>query len=90
MTWNHRFQDPLRQANIDQFKTAVNSSEEQGHILDQAINYAASHATPYLRKTLRQEYTQFLTDFYELQKDPIQQQKQKAERNGVLSNGKKT
>ena len=28
---------------------------------------------PYLRKRLRQDYAQFLIDFYELQEDPIQQ-----------------
>ena len=72
--WNRRFQDPLRQANIEQFKTKVNRYEEQGYTLDQAIHHAANDDLPYLRKRLRQEYTQFLVDFYELQKDPIQQQ----------------
>ena len=69
--WNHRFQDTLRQANIEQFKTKVNRYEEQGYTLDQAIHHAANDDLPYLRKRLRQEYTQFLIDFYELQKDPI-------------------
>ena len=72
--WNRRFQDPLRQANTEQFKTRVNRYEEQGYILDQAIHQAANDELPYLRKRLRQEHTQFLIDFYELQKDPIQQQ----------------
>ena len=72
--WNRRFQDPLRQANIEQFKTKVNRYEEQGYTLDQAIHHAANDDLPYLRKRLSQKYTQFLIDFYELQKDPIQQQ----------------
>ena len=42
--------------------------------MDQAIHHAANDDLPYLRKRLTQEYTQFLIDFYELQKDPIQQQ----------------
>ena len=41
---------------------------------DQAIHHTAKDDLPYLRKSLRQEYTQCLIDFYELQKDPIQQQ----------------
>ena len=72
--WNRRFQDPLRQANIEQFKTKVKSYEEQGYTLDQAIHHAANDDFPYLRKRPGQEYTQFLIYFYELQKDPIQQQ----------------
>ena len=59
--WNRRFQDPIRQANIDQFKTKVISYEE--HTLDQAIHHAANDDLPYLRKRLRQAYTQFLIDF---------------------------
>ena len=39
-----------------------------------AIHFAANDELPYLRKRLRQEYAQFLIDFYELQEDPIQQQ----------------
>ena len=61
--WNRRFQDPVRQANIKQFKTKAKSYEEQGYTLDQAIHHAASDDLPYLRKRLRQEYTQFLIDF---------------------------
>ena len=52
----------------------MNRYEEQGYTLDQAIHHAANDNLPYLRKNLRQEYTQFLINFYELQKDPIQQQ----------------
>ena len=52
----------------------MNRYEEQGYTLDQAIHHAANDDLPYLRKRLRQEYTQFLIDFYELQKDPFQQQ----------------
>ena len=66
--WNRRFQNPLRQANIEQFKAKVNAYEEQ------AIHFAANGELPYHRKILRQEYAQFLIDFYELQEDPIQQQ----------------
>ena len=42
--------------------------------MDEASHHSASDDLPYLRKRLRQEYTQFLIDFYELEKDPIQQQ----------------
>ena len=42
--------------------------------LEKAIHFAANCELPYLRKRLRQEYDQFLIDFYELQEDPIQQQ----------------
>ena len=71
---NRRFQNPLRQANIEQFKAKVNAYEEQGFTLEKAIHFAANGELPYLRKRLRQEYAQFLIDFYELQEDPIQQQ----------------
>ena len=79
--WNHRFQDPIRHANIEQFKTKVKSYEEQGYTLDQAIHHAASDDLPYLRKRLRQEYTQFLIDFYELRKDPIQRASSRIDEN---------
>ena len=72
--WNRRFQNPLRQANIEQFKSKVNAYEEQDFTLDKAFHLAANDELPYLRKRLRQEYAQFLIDFYELQEDPIQQQ----------------
>ena len=42
--------------------------------MDQVIHHAANDDLPYLRKRLRQDYIQFLIDYYELQKDPIQQQ----------------
>ena len=71
--WNRRFQDPLRRANIEQFKAKVNSYEEQGLTFDKAVHLAANDDLPYLRKRLRQDYAQFLIDFYELQEDPIQQ-----------------
>ena len=32
--WNRRFQNPLRQANIEQFKAKVNAYEEQGFTLE--------------------------------------------------------
>ena len=72
--WNSRFQNPLRKANIEQFKAKVNDYEEQGFTLDKAIHFAANDELPHLRKRLRQEYAQFLIDFYALQEDPIQQQ----------------
>ena len=48
--------------------------KEQGFTFDKAVHLAANDDLPYLRKRLRQEYAQFLIDFYELQEDPIQQQ----------------
>ena len=42
--------------------------------MEKAIHFAANGELPYLRKRVRQEYTQYLIDFYELQEDPIQQQ----------------
>ena len=69
-----RFQNPLRQANIEQFKAKVNAYEEQGFTLEKVIHFAANGELPFLRKRLRQEYAQFLIDFYELQEDPIKQQ----------------
>ena len=59
---------------MEQFKSKVNDYEEQGFTLDKAFHLAANYELPYLRKRLRQEYTQFLINFYELQEDPIQQQ----------------
>ena len=74
--WNRRFIciHTFRQANIEQFKAKVNAYEEQGFTLEKAIHFAANGELPYHRKRLRQEYAQFLIDFYELQEDPIQQQ----------------
>ena len=68
--WNRRFQDPLRQATIEQIKAKVNKYEEQGLTFDKAVHLAD---LPYLCKRLTQAYAQFLIDFYELQEDPIQQ-----------------
>ena len=51
----------------------MNDYEERGYSSDKAINLAAKDDLPYLRKRLRQEYAQFLIDFYELQEDPVQQ-----------------
>ena len=42
--------------------------------MEKAIHFAANGELPYLHKRLRQEYAQFLIDFYELQEDPIQRQ----------------
>ena len=64
--WNRRFQNPLRQANIEQFKAQVNAYEEQGFTLEKAIHFTANDELPYLGKRLRQEYAQFLIDLYEL------------------------
>ena len=52
----------------------MNDYEEQGFTLDKAFHLAANDELPYLSKRLRQEYAQFLINFYELQEDPIQQQ----------------
>ena len=51
----------------------MDSYEEQGLTFDKAVHLAANDDLPYLRKRLRQDYAQFLIDFYELQEDPIQQ-----------------
>ena len=72
--WNRRFRDPLRRANIEQFKAKVKDYEEQGYTFDQAVHLAANDNLPILRKRLRQKYTQFLIYFHELQDVPIQQQ----------------
>ena len=48
--------------------------EEQGYPFDKAIQLAANDNLTILRKRLKPEYTQFLIDFKELQKKPIQQQ----------------
>ena len=40
--WNRRFQNPLRQANIEQFKAKENVYEEQGFTLEKAIHFAAN------------------------------------------------
>ena len=63
--WNRRFQDPLRPANIEQFKAKVNGYEEQGLTFDKAVHLAANDDLLYLHKRLRQDYAQFLIDFYE-------------------------
>ena len=72
--WNRRFKDPLRMDNIEHFKAKVKGYEEQGYTFDKAVHLAANDNLPILRKRLRQEYAQFLIDFYELQEDPVQQQ----------------
>ena len=72
--WNRRVQIPLRKANIEQLKAKLNDYEEQGFTLYKAIHFAANDELPYLRKRFRQEYAQFLIEFYELQEGPIQQQ----------------
>ena len=72
--WNRRFKDPLRRDNIDHFKAKVKGYEEQGYTFDKAVHLAANDNLPILRKRLRQEFAQFLIDFYELQEDPVQQQ----------------
>ena len=51
----------------------MNDYEERGYSLDKAIHLAANDDLPYLRKRLRQQYAQFLIDFYKLQEDPVQQ-----------------
>ena len=72
--WERRYQNLFRKANREQLKAKVNEYEEQGLTLEKAIHFAANDELPYLRKRLKQEYAQFLIEFYELQEDPIQQQ----------------
>ena len=62
--WNSRFQDPLRRANIEQFKAKVNNYEEQGLTISLPMM---------IFLICLKDYAQFLIDFYELQDDPIQQ-----------------
>ena len=71
--WNRRFQNPIRQENVEQFKAKVNAYEERGFSSDKAIHLAANDDLPSLRKKLRRDYAQFLIDYYELQEDPVQQ-----------------
>ena len=56
---------------MEQFKAKVNAYEERGFSSDKAIHLAAKDDS--LRKKLRQDYAQFLIDYYELQEDPVQQ-----------------
>ena len=60
---NKRFQNMIRQADIEQFSAKVNDNEELGSTLDKAIHLAANDNLPYLHKRLRQAYAQFLIDF---------------------------
>ena len=60
--WKRRFQDPLRQANIEQFKTKVDDYEEQGFTFDKAVQLAANGDLPYLRKRLGQDYAPSISD----------------------------
>ena len=62
--WNRRFQNPIRQENVEQFKDKVNDYEERGYSSYKAIHLAANDDLPYLRKRPRQEYAQFLIDFF--------------------------
>ena len=68
-----RFQNRIRQDNVEQFKDKVNAYEELGFSSDKAIHLTANDDLPSLRKRLRQDYAQFLIDYYELQEDPVQQ-----------------
>ena len=72
--WERRYQNLFRKANREQLKAKVNEYEEQGLTLEKAIHFAANDKLPYLRIRLKQEYAQFLIEFYELQEDPIQLQ----------------
>ena len=47
--WNRRFQNPIRQENVEQFKAKVNAYEEQGFSSDEAIHLAANDDLPSLR-----------------------------------------
>ena len=39
--WNKRFQKPIRQENVEQFKAKLNDYEERGYSLDKVIHLAA-------------------------------------------------
>ena len=71
--WNRRFQNPIRHKNVEQFKAKVNAYEERSFSSDKAIHLAANDDLPSLCKRLKQDYTQFLIDYYKLQVDPVQQ-----------------
>ena len=71
--WNRRFQNPISQENVEQFKAKLNAYEERGFSSDKAIHLAANDDLPSLRKKLRRIYARFLIDYYELQEDPDQQ-----------------
>ena len=62
-----------RQEIVEQFKAKEHAYEERGFSLDRAIHLAADDDLLYLCKRLRQEYAQFLIDFYELQENTVQQ-----------------
>ena len=51
----------------------MNVHEERGFSSDKAIHLANNDDLPSLHKRLRQDYAQFLIDYYELQEDPVQQ-----------------
>ena len=68
-TWNKRLKDPLIKANTEQFKAKVNGYTEQGQSFDDAFHHAANDELK-----LRSDNAQFLTDYYQLQEDPTQQQ----------------
>jgi hypothetical protein len=72
--WDRRFQKPLRQFCKEQFKDGLNSYIDQEYSFDEAYARTANDALPHLRKKMRQNYAQFLIDFYALQEDPTQQQ----------------
>ena len=48
--WNRRFQNPIRQENVEQFKAKVNAYEERGFSSDKAIHLAANDDLPSLHK----------------------------------------
>jgi hypothetical protein len=72
--WDRRFQKPLRQFCKEQFKDGLNSYIDQEFAFDEAYARTANDVLPHLRKKMRQNYAQFLIDFYALQEDPSQQQ----------------
>ena len=45
--WNRRFQNPIRQENVEQFKAKVNDYEEHGYSSDKAIHLAVNVDLPY-------------------------------------------
>jgi hypothetical protein len=51
-----------------------NSHVDKDYSFDEAYAHASNDELPHLKKKLRQNYAQFLNDFYVLQEDPTQQQ----------------
>ena len=55
--WDRRFQNPIRQENVEQFKAKMNAYEERGFSSDKDIHLAANDDLPSLRKKNSDEIT---------------------------------